>query len=201
MVKEKYDIIGVLSGNYVHTDPRIRKALELWYQGKGNEFIFNGFNTKEKHDPKFEGDWPNDPRLKPFIDEIEQIHPIIIYARNTCETAYKQKEKAKEYGFKKFNNVTSDFHVKRCKHIFRKFFDPYSNEFVGVPTARNLKELHKLKLHEIIQEWLCHYYFYGLKRGDDPKKIRYIYNSRKEKIKGLISKISKYFAKFSPKNL
>ena len=47
-----------------------------------------------------------------------------------------------------------------------------------------MKELHRLKLHKIIQEFFCNYYFHGLKRGDDIEKIKNIYNKREAKVKG-----------------
>ena len=190
MIKE-YDAISVLSGDYVHTDARIRNALGLFYKDKGDKFIFNGFNTEEEHDFGFEGDYNNDLRLIPYIHEIEEIHPIIVYASNTCENAVKLEEKAKEHNLKNFTIVTSDFHVKRCKRIFRKFFSPYSIKFVGIPTARNMKESHKLKIHEKLQEWLCDYYFFGLTNGSDPKKIKNIYKTREKKMKKFLKKILK----------
>ena len=187
--------IVVLSGNEYHTKPRLQKGFELFYTHCEKKLILNGFNTKEKHDFDFDGSWKNDPRLTDYIDKIEEIHPIIVHARNTCENAYELAKltKRKENSLRLYKIVTSDFHVKRCKYIFRKFLHPHITEFVGVPTARDMKELHRLKLHKIIQEFFCNYYFHGLKRGDDIEKIKNIYNKREAKVKGLLSKFFKRF--------
>ncbi len=191
-IERKMNDVVVLSGDYVHTDPRIRKGFEIL--DKNQNIIFNGFNLKEEYDVGFKGDWQDDPRLKKYVniigDLIEKNRAKILYAHNTCENACKlaEEDSSGKYS-KKYKIITSDFHVKRCKHIFRKFLHPYSTEFVGVQTARDIKELHRLKLHEIIQEFLYHYYFHGFKREDDPRKIKEIYNKRERKAKRILRKI------------
>ncbi|MEM4641122.1 MAG: hypothetical protein QXW65_01215 [Candidatus Pacearchaeota archaeon] len=55
-----YDAIVVLSADEKTTSLRIRKALDLFHEqqkeGKLVKLVLNGFNTREAHDPGFEGD-------------------------------------------------------------------------------------------------------------------------------------------------
>ncbi|MEM1577972.1 MAG: YdcF family protein [Candidatus Pacearchaeota archaeon] len=184
-----YDAIVVLSGDEETTFLRIKKALELFHkQGGLAKLVLNGFNTTEAHDPGFEGDWRNDPRLEPFKEKIEKIPDVdIIYARTTEENAYTTAEK---YSGKRLAIVTSKSHVKRAKRIFRQFFPDYLDlHFYSSPEPNEKKRRFKEFLARIVT-WLE---LYNLPRGCNEevfKKICYR-KSKYEPLNEIIKKTLK----------
>ena len=206
-MKEKYDAVVVLSGGDVETtNKRIEKARKLYLKGLTSFILFNGFNTKEEHDPGFIGDWQDDERLKPYAEWIKLLPESdyeMTYARTTLENAYKTKKLAGEEGWKNIAVVSSETHVHnvalnkknvgRAPRYFWKFFRPPSHlEFIAVPEpSRELRKKRLVKEHFLdLRTWL--FELYGLPRGgeiyDTVEKRRVLF----EKFDDTINKYFKF---------
>ncbi len=146
--------------------------------------VFQGFNSKDAHEPGFKGDWESDVNLKLFRDEIEQIHPYIIYSHNSESNAYQTKKLASEKGWKNLAIVSSETHLPRLKRIFRKFFPNYQDlGFIAVPEpSERLKKKRTIK--ELFADFVTYFEFDGLPRGngtETDKKIFEISDYRKSR--------------------
>lgn len=191
-------IICVLSGRDTSvTSPRIEKGNELYYKEPQNSvLVYNGFNTALEHDPGFKGDYQNDERLKPFIEEIMQFHPYILYARTTEENAFKlsqliQKLSEKEK-IEKIIVVSSRSHIDnlvfgkpgRVKQIFSKLCDfPYEKlEFVGVEEPNKSKNA----FYEVFANFTTFFELLFLPK----KNIKTLYKkvARRKEVLSLLSK-------------
>lgn len=183
---KKYDAVVVLSGNEENTPMRIEEGLKVFYKN-GLYFVLNGFNTRDAHDPDFNGDWQNDPRLKNYIEEIKEIHPIILYARTTEENIYELKKVAREQGWKNIAIVSSETHIKRVKRICYKFFPDYLIDFYKAPEP-NEKIRKRLVLKEMFANFMTWIEFYGLPIAQNPETDAFNYkvaSKRKEKFEPL----------------
>jgi len=192
---EKYDAIVVLSGGDIKTIRlRIEKALDLYHEDKSENLVFNGFNTKEAHNTIFKGDWYNDSRLEPFCDEIEQIHPYIIYARTTEQNAYETKRLARERGWKKMAVISSETHMKRVKRLHHKMFPNYLNlDFIASPEP-NERIRKRRTVKEGISDFITYLSLWNLPRGHNPVNEEFTYlmaEVRKKKWNSLLKKILK----------
>jgi len=212
MSKQKYDAVIVLSaGDVETTNKRIEKARELYNQGLTSFLSFNGFNSKERHDEGFEGDWQGDFRLKPYIKFIGSLPKKvyeIVYAHTTEQNVYEAKKSARERNLNKLAIISSVTHINneflniknggRVPRLFRKFFPNFSRlEFIAVqePSGKSRK---KRAIRELLSNFLTYLELYNLPRGDGPetdKKIFQIADHRKlnyyNKLSNLMNKISK----------
>ena len=193
----KYDAIVVLSADNETTAPRLDRALELYYQGFSDNFVLNGFNSRKAHDPGFEGDLYDDSRLKNYTDDVEQIHPFVLYAHNTEANVYEIKNLAREQGWKKLAVVSSETHIPRVKRLFHKFFPDY----LDISFYKASEPTEKLRKRRVVKEKIDDIItcleLQGLPRGNGAVTDEKIYDitvERKnqfEKINNLIKKILK----------
>jgi len=187
-MNKKYDAIVVLSGgNNEATSLRIDKALELYRCCKDAKLVLNGF-FENIHE---------DPRLKNYLEDIEQIHPYVLDAPDTEANAYATKIFSRKHRPKNIVIVSSETHLPRVKMIYHKFFKNYSDlDFISTEEPSE-KIRRKRKTKEILSNIMTYAEFYGLPRGNGPGTDRTIYQAAEQrkrkldKFNGLVKKILK----------
>lgn len=114
---------------------RIDKALKLYDYFKYDYFITSGWDYREDTRLKI-----GDVMAQELINNrsIKKNHIIIdTNARDTVGDAFFIRRRILKFPIKKMTVITSDYHVKRTKIIFKKFFEPKIKiEIVGAETNK-----------------------------------------------------------------
>jgi len=72
----------------------------------------------------------------------------IAKSRNTVEDALCSKPIIEKYGVRSLLVVSSDFHMPRVEHIFKKVFEGYDLTFAGAKADFSIERLRALREHE-----------------------------------------------------
>lgn len=125
---EKADIILVLSGDA--SGGRTAQGVELFKQGYADRVVMIGgmimWNTYEPDIMKKHAVYLGVPGEKILV---------VNQGESTVAQAKKMIDEMKINGFKSAIVVTSDFHTRRTRYIFRKLFSPSNLNVTVIPTT------------------------------------------------------------------
>lgn len=121
------DAIVVIGGD--HKPSRIRKAVELYSHGYAPIVIISGgARVKEGSDWIIEAELMRYQALGQGLPD--QIILLETQSTTTVENAFYVAETCRNHGFRRILLVTSPFHSRRAKMIFRDVLDPSVNILV-----------------------------------------------------------------------
>lgn len=121
------DAIVVIGGD--HKPSRIRKAVELYSRGYAPIVIISGgARVKEGSDWIIEAELMRYQALGQGLPD--QIILLETQSTTTVENAFYVAETCRNHGFRRILLVTSPFHSRRAKIIFRDVLDPSVNILV-----------------------------------------------------------------------
>jgi uncharacterized SAM-binding protein YcdF (DUF218 family) len=127
---KKADIIIVLSGDL--TGERVSHAVELFKKRYANKIIMIGdkiqWNTSEPEIMK---------KHAIHLGISEKDIMVVNQGKSTYAQAKKLLEVMKENNFKSAIVVTSNYHTKRTKYVFRKIFSPSKLTVIVLPSSSN----------------------------------------------------------------
>ncbi len=126
---------------------RLRRGLQEYRQRKGYKILCTGgfgehFNTTDKPHAEYAINY----LFQSGLAETDILE--IAESRNTAEDALFAKPTVEKHGVKSLIIVSSDFHMKRVKHIFKRVFRGFDLKFYGAQTDFTDQQYRILKIHE-----------------------------------------------------
>jgi uncharacterized SAM-binding protein YcdF (DUF218 family) len=126
---------------------RLKQGLKVYRQRKGCKILCTGgfgehFNTTDRPHAEYAINY----LLQSGLRETDILE--IAESRNTAEDAIFAKPIVEKHGAKSLIIVSSDFHMKRVKHIFKKVFKGFHLTFYGAKSNFTEPRYKALKNHE-----------------------------------------------------
>jgi uncharacterized SAM-binding protein YcdF (DUF218 family) len=126
---------------------RLMRGLQEYRQRKGYKILCTGgfgehFNTTDRPHAEYAIDY----LLQSGLGETDTLG--IAESRNTAEDALLAKPIVEKHGIKPLIIVSSDFHMKRVKYIFKRVFEGFNLTFCGAKTNFTDQRYRALKNHE-----------------------------------------------------